>query len=389
MVLHRKIRKCPYFSLNINYTFAPTGKASRRRLPLATDPIFSPFTLKNFRLKNRLGVAPMTRMSSVQDSIPRHDVLEFLVRRARNGAGLVYTEAIVTDYESAQGYPGQARLVTQRQIEAWRPVVQAIQAQGAVAIMQMFHCGRVAWPEINPARRIIAPSSLAPREINHFTGQPYPVPDAMSPFDIDHVILGFVETARGAINAGFNGVEIHGAHGYLISEFLSAYTNQRTDDYGGSLANRYRFAHDLIRAVAPVIPADRLLTFRISDWGVVDMDVSLFRTKEEYQQIIALLSQEPLDAISVSAYDFQKPAFGTNRNIARLTREATSLPLMICGKIYDRTSAAAALEDADIALSAKSILLNPDWVEDVRLNKPLRLYRSAEADIAYTDSPLP
>lgn len=356
---------------------------------MAADPIFSPFTLKNFRLKNRLGVAPMTRMSSVKDSIPRQDVLEFLVRRARNGAGLVYTEAIVTDYESAQGYPGQARLLTQRQIEAWQPVVQAIQAEGAVAIMQMFHCGRVAWPEINPAQRIIAPSSLAPREINHFTGQPYPVPDAMSPFDIEHVILGFVETARGAINAGFDGVEIHGAHGYLLSEFLSSYTNQRTDAYGGSIANRYRFAHDIITAVAPVIPADRLLTFRISDWGVVDMDVSLFRTKEEYQQIIALLSQEPLDAISVSAYDFQKPAFGANRTITQLTREATSLPLMICGKIYDRASAAAALEDADIALSAKSILLNPDWVQDVRLGRPLRLYRSAEADIAYTDTPLP
>jgi len=356
---------------------------------LAPDPLFSSFTLKNFRLKNRLGVAPMTRMSSVKDSIPRQDVLEFLVRRAQKGAAIVYTEAIVTDYESAQGYPGQARLITQRQIEAWKPVVQAIQAEGAVAIMQMFHCGRVAWPEINPAGRIIAPSSLAPREINHFTGQPYPVPDAMSRFDIDHVILGFVETARGAIASGFDGVEIHGAHGYLISEFRSAFTNQRTDAYGGSLTNRYRFAHEIIRAVAPVIPADKLMTFRISDWGVVDMEVSLFRTKEEYQQIIALLSQEPLDAISVSAYDFQNQAFGTDRNIAQLTREATSLPIMICGKIYDRASAAAALQDADILLSAKSMLLNPDWVEDVRLGKSLRPYRSAEADIAYTSTPLP
>ena len=105
----------------------------------------------------------MTRMSSPGDSIPRQDVLEFLVRRARNGAALVYTEAIVTDYESAQGYPGQARLVTQSQIEAWRPVVKAIREAGAVSVMQMFHCGRVAWPEINPARRVIAPSPLAPR----------------------------------------------------------------------------------------------------------------------------------------------------------------------------------------------------------------------------------
>jgi 2,4-dienoyl-CoA reductase-like NADH-dependent reductase (Old Yellow Enzyme family) len=356
---------------------------------MSEDKIFTPFQLKGFTLKNRLGVAPMTRMSSPGDSIPRRDVLEFLVRRAQNGAALVYTEAIVTDYESAQGYPGQARLVTQRQIEAWRPVVEAIRAAGAVAIMQMFHCGRIAWPEINPAGRIIAPSPLIPRDINALTGRPYSVPDEMSRFDIDHVILGFVETARGAVAAGFDGVEIHGAHGYLISQFLSSYTNQRTDAYGGSVANRYRFLHEIIQAVAPVIPDQRLLAVRISDWGVTDMDVSLFRTKEEYQEIIAALSREPIDAISVSAYDYKQPAFHTGQNIARITREATNLPVMICGKIYDRVSAADALKDADLALSAKSILLNPNWVEDVRQGKDLPLYNSEAANIAYTETPLP
>ena len=151
--------------------------------------IFSPFKLKGFTLKNRIGVAPMTRMSSLRDSIPRQDVFDFLVRRAKNGAAIVYTEAIVTDYESAQGYPGQARLVTQRQIDAWRPVVRAIQKEGSMAIMQMFHCGRMAWPDINPANRVIAPSDIAPKQINPLTGEPYPVPDIMTQFDIDHVIV--------------------------------------------------------------------------------------------------------------------------------------------------------------------------------------------------------
>ena len=353
------------------------------------DKVFSPFQLKGFTLRNRLGVAPMTRMSSPGDSIPRRDVLEFLVRRAQNGAALVYTEAIITDYESAQGYPGQARLVTQRQIEAWRPVVEAIRAAGAVSIMQMFHCGRISWPELNPAGRIIAPSPLIPRDSNSLTGKPYAVPDEMSQFDIDHVILGFVETARGAIAAGFDGVEIHAAHGYLISQFLSAYTNQRTDGYGGSVANRYRFLREIIQAVAPVIPDNRLLIVRISDWGVTDMDVSLFGTKEEYQEIISLLSREPIDAISVSAYDYKQPAFNTTQNIAQITREATRLPIFICGKIHDRATAADALRDADIALSAKSMLLNPNWVEEVRQGKALPLYRSEEANIAYTETPLP
>jgi 2,4-dienoyl-CoA reductase-like NADH-dependent reductase (Old Yellow Enzyme family) len=353
------------------------------------DLIFSPFQLKNYRLRNRLGVAPMTRMSSPADSIPRKDVLEFLVRRAQNGAALVYTEAIVTDYESAQGYPGQARLVTQRQIAAWRPVVEVIREAGAVSIMQMFHCGRISWQEINPAGRTIAPSPLIPRDHNPLTGQPYPVPDEMSQFDIDHVILGFVETARGAVAAGFDGVEIHGAHGYLISEFLSAYTNQRTDAYGGSVGNRYRFLKEIIQAVSPLIPENRLLTVRLSDWGVVDMDVSLFGTEEEYLEIIRRLSQEPIDAISVSTYDFRQKAFGTDQNMAQITRQGTHLPIMICGKIFDRATAKEALQDADIALSAKSMLLNPNWVEEVRQGRPLPLYNSAEANIAYTDTPLP
>ncbi|MFC1516606.1 NADH-dependent flavin oxidoreductase [Thermodesulfobacteriota bacterium] len=356
---------------------------------MTEDILFSSFQIKNVTLKNRFGVAPMTRMSSPGDSVPRQDVLDFLVRRAKNGAAVVYTEAIVTDYESAQGYPGQARLVTQRQIDAWKPVVKAIQDEGSIAVMQMFHCGRMAWPEINPANRVVAPSAITPKQDNPMTGAPYPVPDVISKFDIEHVITGFVETARGAVEAGFDGIEIHGAHGYLICNFLSAYSNQRTDDYGGSVENRFRFARQVIQAVKKAIPEDCLLTFRVSNWGVADMDVSLFESESEYQEIIRMLSKEPIDVISLSTYNFRDNAFGTDRTMAEITRDVTDLPIMICGQIYDRASAEEALKNADIALSAKSFLLNPNWVEDVREGKDLPLYASEEANVAYTDEPLP
>ncbi|MFC1827402.1 NADH-dependent flavin oxidoreductase [Thermodesulfobacteriota bacterium] len=356
---------------------------------MSIDTLFSPFQLKNHTLKNRIGVAPMTRMSSVKDSVPRQDVLDFLIRRAENNAAIVYTEAIVTDYESAQGYPGQARMTTQRQIEAWQPVTRAIQEHGSIAIMQMFHCGRMAWPEVNPANRIISSSPLTPQQDNPLTGEPYPVPDEMSRFDIEHIINGFVETAKGAVAAGFDGIEIHGAHGYLINQFLSSYCNQRTDRYGGTVENRYRFAHEIIQAVRPVVPEDRLLFFRISNWGVADTEVSLYSSKEEYQQIIKLLSRESIDAISVSTYDFTLKAFGTEQNMAQITREVTDLPIMICGRIYDRASADKAIKDADIILSAKSMLLNPTWVADLQAEKPMEAYESEDANIAYTDTPLP
>jgi 2,4-dienoyl-CoA reductase-like NADH-dependent reductase (Old Yellow Enzyme family) len=247
----------------------------------------------------------------------------------------------------------------------------------------------MAWPEVNPAEASIAPSALTPRQTNPITGAPYPVPSVMTEFDIAHVINGFRESARGAIAAGFDGVEIHGAHGYLISEFLSAYTNQRDDGYGGSVANRYRFAHEVIAAVRPEIPADRLLLFRLSDWGVADAEVSLFETKENWQEVIGRLDAEPLDALSISTYRYGADAFGTGRTMAALTREATAKPILICGGIHDRASVEDALRDADIALSAKSILLNPNWVEDVRQGKPMPLHKSEEANIAYGDDPLP
>ena len=356
---------------------------------MKTDKLFTEFKLKNFRFRNRVGVAAMTRMSAGGDGIPRQDVFDFLVRRAQNGVSIIHTEAIITDYESAQGYPGQARLLTQRQIDAWKPVVEKIHNEGAIAIMQMFHCGRMAWPEVNPANRTIAPSSITPAQENPLTGTPYVVPDSMSQFDIEHVITGFVETAKGAVEAGFDGIEIHGAHGYLISQFLSSYSNKRTDQYGGSVENRYRFAHEVIQAVKQAIPDDRLLTFRISNWGIADMEVSLFDSAVEYQDVIKLLSQEPIDAISVSTYEFSQKVFDTDKNMTQLTREATELPLMICGGIFDRVTADAALEDADVILSAKSLLLNPNWVEDIRANKSMERYLSEAANIAYTPDPLP
>jgi 2,4-dienoyl-CoA reductase-like NADH-dependent reductase (Old Yellow Enzyme family) len=356
---------------------------------MSNDIVFSPLKVKGVTFRNRLGVAPMTRMSAPVDSIPRQDVFDFLVRRAEKGAGLVFTEAIVTDYESSQGYPNQSRILTQRQISAWQQVVDKIRAHGAISIMQMFHCGRMAWPEVNPAGRSIAPSAVSPEQDNPLTGAPYPVPDEMSRFDIEHVINGFVETARGAVEAGFDGVEIHGAHGYLINQFLSAYTNRRSDEYGGSIENRCRFAQEIIQAVKKVLPETTLLTFRVSNWGIADMEVSLFESSEEWQKMIRILSEEPIDILSVSTYDFAEKVFDTDLNMVQLTRTVTDLPIMICGQIHDRQSAKEALKNADIALSAKSFLLNPDFVEDIRAGKALPRHKSEEADIAYTDEPLP
>ncbi len=354
-----------------------------------TSSLFSPFTINEFTFKNRLGVAPMTRMSAGDNSIPRQDVFDFLVTRAKNNAGIVYTEAIVTDYESAQGYPGQARILNQDQVDAWKKVTDDIRSYGAISICQAFHCGRMAYEGVNPANRIIAPSPIAPTQDNPMTAKPYDLPLEMSRFDMDHVINGFVETARGTMEAGFDGFELHCAHGYLLSQFLSGYSNQRTDAYGGTMENRFRFIHEVIQAVRPEIPMEKLLVVRVSNWGIADMEQSLFKDKDEWQEMIQLFSNEPIDAISVSTYDYSEKAFGTEKTMAGITRDVTELPLMICGKIHDRASAEEAMTDADLVLSGKSTLLNPDWVADVAGGKNLKIYGSDEAGVAYTQTPLP
>ncbi len=351
--------------------------------------VFSPITLNGITFKNRIGVAPMTRMSAGADAVPRKDVLEFLVTRARNGAGMVYTEALVTDEEAAQGYPGQARLLHPHQVAAWKDVTDRIRNHGAVSVCQVFHCGRMAYEGVNPVNRVIAPSPIPPKQDNPLTESPYPVPREMTRADMDQVIQGFVDTAKGAMEAGFDALELHCAHGYLLNQFLSAYSNQRTDAYGGSLENRFRFVKEVIEAVRPVIPRDRLLIVRISDWGIADMEVSLFKTQEEWQALIALFAAQPIDAISVSTYDFSAEAYGSGKTMAELTRDVTDLPLMICGKIYDRKGADTALDHADFVLSAKSMLLNPDWVDQIRENKPLTAHGSEDAGVAYTGEPLP
>ena len=265
----------------------------------------------------------------------------------------------------------------------------AVNIDNIVWQLQIFHCGRVAWPDVNPAKRIIAPSAIAHGSNNNFTGEPYPVPDEMSRFDIDHVINGFTETVRGAVEAGFDGVELHGAHGYLINEFMSAHSNRREDGYGGGIENRFRFVRELIHAVKAVMPDDRLLLFRISYWGTTDLNIFQYESIDEWQKFIRLLSAEKLDAISLSTYDFRDKLFDSGKTLAQLTREVTGLPLLVCGKIYDYESAAEALQHADIALSGKSVLLNPDWVEDVRRHKELPLRKSEEAMKAYGDQVLP
>ncbi len=219
--------------------------------------LFSPVTLGDIQLANRIVMAPLTRMRSGASGVPGDLVVEHYRQRA--SIGMIITEGTYPTHEG-QGFVGQPGIVTDEQVEGWRRVADAVHARGGKIVMQVMHAGRVTHPDVNGGRRVVAPSAIAIDGEGHTsTGkQAYPVPHALTVDEARQTLQDFVSASKRAIDAGLDGVEIHGANGYLLHEFLSPASNERTDSYGGSPENRARFVVEVVTAVAEAIGAGRV-----------------------------------------------------------------------------------------------------------------------------------
>src|SRR3954453_11894738 len=230
---------------------------SRPRALAPDVDLFSSVALGDLQLANRVVMAPLTRMRSGASGVPGDLVVEHYRQRA--GVGLIITEGTYPSHES-QAFVGQPGIVTDEQVEGWRRVAEAVHRRGGQIVMQVMHGGRATHPDINGGRRVVAPSALAIYGDTHTEKgkQPYPVPHALTTGEVRETLADIVAASRRAIEAGLDGVEIHGANGYLLHEFLSPASNQRTDEYGGSPENRARFAVEVVTAVAEAIGAGRV-----------------------------------------------------------------------------------------------------------------------------------
>lgn len=219
--------------------------------------LFSPVTLGDLHLPNRVVMAPLTRMRSSAEGVPGDLVVEHYAQRA--GLGLIITEGTYPSHES-RSYPGQPGIVTPEQTEGWRRVADAVHAHGGRIVMQIMNGGRVSHPAITGTERIVAPSAIAIQgEVHTPEGKlPFPVPHALTLDELATVRDEFVAAARNAIAAGLDGVEVHAANGYLLHQFLSPASNQRDDQYGGSPENRARFVVEVTEAIAAAIGAGRV-----------------------------------------------------------------------------------------------------------------------------------
>ena len=343
--------------------------------------LFSPYALGPNALANRIVMAPMTRSRATAAHVPTEAMARYYALRAE--AGLIITEGTAPAPEGL-GYARIPGLFDDAHVAAWRVVTEAVHARGGKVFVQLMHCGRIARPENMPAgARVLAPSAIvAPGQMwtDQAMMQDHPVPVAMTEADIEAAIEAFVRSARLALEAGFDGVELHGANGYLIDQFLNPASNQRDDAWGGSVAGRNRFAHEVATRVAGAIGAARV-GIRLSPFGVFNGMAVHDELPAQFTALAAALGSLKLAYVHVVDHS----AMGAPEvpaSIKDAIRQAFGGPIILSGG-YDaaRAEADLAAGRGELVAFGRPFLSTPDLVARLREGLPLA---APAADTFYT-----
>jgi N-ethylmaleimide reductase len=330
-----------------------------------TQILFTPITLGKLQLANRTVMAPMTRCRAIGNT-PNELMAKYYRQRA--GAGLILTEG-TAPCANGLGYARQPGLYTDAQIQGWKGVTDNVHAAGGKIFVQLMHTGRVSHPANMPAgSKILAPSAVAaPGEMwTDSSGmQPLPVPAVMNEDDIKQAIAEFVTGAKNAIAAGFDGIELHGANGYLIDQFLNTASNKRTDQWGGSVENRIRFAVEVAKAAAAVIGADRI-GMRISPYSVAQGHVADAEMDAMYERLVSELSSIGLAYIHVADHS-SMGAPEVSPTLKAKIRAIFKGKYILSGG-YDAVHANADLDAnrGDLVAFGRPFISNPDLVQKLQ-----------------------
>ena len=351
--------------------------------------LFSPLTLGELELPNRLVMAPLTRVRAGAEGIPGPLLVEHYRQRA--SLGLIVSEGTYPT-PAGQSYPGQPGLVTEEQIAGWKKVTDAVHAEGGRMFAQIMHGGRVSHPDITGGNEIVAPSAVAIEgEVRTPNGKkPYPVPRELSTDELPAVIQEIVTASRNAIEAGFDGVELHSANGYLLHEFLAPNTNIRTDSYGGSPENRARFVIEAVNAVVEALGANRV-GIRISPEHLVQQidETDPADVRATYEVLVDTIAPLNLAYLSILHHDPQSELVQDLRERFR----GTFLVNTGFSTITDREEAVALVANghADAVVVGRPAIANPDlarrWRESLPLNEPDPSTFYGEGAKGYTDYP--
>ncbi len=353
-------------------------------------PLFQPYELGPLTLQNRIVLAPLTR-SRAAGNVPNALMAEYYGQRS--SGGLLITEG-TSPSPNGLGYPRIPGIFSPEQVAGWQAVTQAIHAGGAKTFMQLMHTGRVGHANNLPeGARVMAPSAIAAAG-EMYTDQaglqPHPVPEAMTPEDIATAEAEFVHAAQHAIAAGFDGVELHGANGYLLEQFLRPTSNHRTDQYGGSFGDRARFVLEVAERVSAAIGRERV-GIRLSPFGVFNDMPHYDGMAEEYVELATELGKIGLAYLHIVDHS----AVGAPE-VPEAVKQAMSDgfggPIIRCGA-YTAERAIADIDagKADLIAVGRDFLANPDlprrWREGLELNTPDAQTFYTPGPKGYTDYP--
>ncbi len=332
--------------------------------------VFQPFSLHDLTLPNRIVLAPMTRSRAGALRIPNALMAEYYEQRS--SAGLIITEA-TTISEEANGWIESPGIYTDEMTEGWKPIVNTVHAKGAAIFLQLWHLGRSSHSSFHNGQLGVAASAIKINEPHIHTPagkQPHEVPRALETAEIPRVVADYANAARRAKNAGFDGVEIHGANGYLIDNFLQSKTNQRTDQYGGSIENRYRFLKEIVEAIVSIWPANRV-GVRLSPNGVFN-DMGSPDYLEQFTYVATQLNSCGLSYLHVMdglAFGFHN--LGEPMTLADFRKVFQGPLIGNCGYTQEMAEQAIADGHADLIAFGRPFISNPDLVERFGNNWPL------------------
>lgn len=332
--------------------------------------LFDPIRLGAITAPNRILMAPLTRGRSSRAHVPSELMPTYYAQRA--GAGLIISEATGISQEGL-GWRYAPGIWSDAQVEAWKPVTEAVHGAGGRIVLQLWHMGRIVHPSfLGGAQPVSASATTAPGEAHTYAGkQPYAEARPLALAEIPRVVDDYARAARNAIAAGFDGVQIHGANGYLIDQFLRDNSNLRDDDYGGSPENRIRLLREVTQAVAAEIGADRTAV-RLSPNGDTQ------GVKDSDPATLFPLAARALSDIGIAFLELREPGpdgtFGRTRQekVSPLIRKAFSGPLVL-NSDYGKANGQAALASgvADAIAFGRTFLANPDLPERFRRDAPL------------------
>ena len=289
--------------------------------------LFEPYKLKNLNLRNRVVMAPMTRNQS-PGGIPTSEVVAYYSRRAKAEVGLIITEGIEVSHEASSAYPNVPRLDTKEAREGWKRVVNGIKENGGSVIAQLWHCGgfRKLGMQPNPevpghtASGLVKPG----KKVAH----------KMTLEDIKQTINAYASDAKYCEEIGFDGVEIHGAHGYLIDNFFWEGTNIRDDSYGGSIEKRSQFVSEIIQAVRSNISQEFIVGLRFSQWKQHDFEAKLAHSTDDLKKVLLSPVESGLDYLHSSMRRFWESEFeGSEENLAYWTKKISNIPTIGVGSV--------------------------------------------------------